>query len=75
MLLTSKVSAKGQITIPKKIRETLGAAPGDLIAYEVVGNIVTLKRIGPLDAAYHTALSQTLNEWNSADDDESFRGL
>lgn len=29
----------------------LGIAPGDLIAYEVAGNVVTLKRIGPFDAA------------------------
>jgi AbrB family looped-hinge helix DNA binding protein len=75
MPLTSRISGKGQVTIPKKIRETLGAAPGDLIAYEVAGNVVTLKRIGPFDAAYHAAVSQTLDEWNSADDDEAFRDL
>jgi antitoxin PrlF len=71
----SRITAKGQVKIPKKISEALGAAPGDLIAYEVAGNVVTLKRIGPFDAAYHAALSQTLDEWNSADDDEAFRDL
>ena len=35
--------------------------PGELID-EVNGNVVTLKRIGPFDAAYHAALSQTLDE-------------
>jgi antitoxin PrlF len=62
MALTSRISSKGQVTIPKKVRETLGASPGDLIAYEVEGNVVTLKRVGPFDAAYHAALSQTLDE-------------
>jgi len=72
---TSRVSSKGQVTIPKKVRETLGASPGDLIAYEVEGSIVTLKRVGPFDAAYHVALSQTMNEWATAEDEEAFRDL
>ena len=67
MPLTSRISGKGQVTIPKKIRETLGVAPGDLINYKVAGNIVMLKRIGSFDAAYHAALAQTLDEWNSAE--------
>lgn len=75
MPLTSTISATGQVTIPKEIREALGAAPGDIIAYEVAGDIVTLKRIGPFDATHHAALSRTLDEWNSADDDEAFRDL
>jgi antitoxin PrlF len=73
MPLTSRISSKGQVTIPKKVRETLGATPGDLIAYEVEGNMVTLKRVGPFDAAYHAALSQTLDEWATAEDEEAFR--
>ena len=75
MSLTSRISEKGHVTIPKKIREVLGSSPGDVIAFEVAGDIVTLKRIRPLDAAYHEALTQTFNEWNSADDDEAFRDL
>lgn len=75
MPLTSRISSKGQVTIPKKVRETLGAAPGDLIAYEVKGKVVTLKRLGPFDAAYHAALSQTLDEWTTAEDEEAFRDL
>jgi AbrB family looped-hinge helix DNA binding protein len=75
MLMTSRISRKSQITIPKKIRETLGAAPGDLIAYEFVGGIVTLRRVDKLATAYHAALSQTLDEWSSADDHETFRDL
>jgi antitoxin PrlF len=75
MPLTSRISSKGQVTIPKKVREMLGATSGDLIAYEVEGNMVMLKRVGPFDAAYHAALSQTLDEWATAEDEEAFRDL
>ncbi|HUJ23923.1 MAG TPA: AbrB/MazE/SpoVT family DNA-binding domain-containing protein [Bryobacteraceae bacterium] len=75
MAFTSRISSKGQITIPKEVRAVLCAVPGDLVAYEVEGNVVTLRRIGPCDAAYHAALSQTLDEWNSAEDEKAFRDL
>jgi AbrB family looped-hinge helix DNA binding protein len=62
---TSRISSNGQVAIPKKVRETLGASPGDLVAYEVEGNIVTLTRLGPFDEAYHAALSQHWTSGNS----------
>ena len=75
MRLMSRISDKGKVTIPKKVREALGASSRDLIAYEIEGNIVTLKRVSPFDAAYHEALSQTVNEWATAEDEEAFRDL
>lgn len=71
----SKLSSKGQVTIPRKIREQLGAKAGDLIAYEIKNNVVTLRRLEPLDAAFHAALSTTMDEWATAEDDEAFRDL
>ena len=73
--LTSRISARGQITIPKTVLKTLGASPGDLIAYEVEGDIVTLMRAGAFDAVCHAALSQTLCEWATAKDEEAFGKL
>ena len=72
---TSKLSSKSQVTLPKEVREALGAKPGDTIAYEVEGNIVRLKRLEPFDAAFHKALSNTLSEWASAADEEAFDAL
>ncbi|MFQ5741418.1 MAG: AbrB/MazE/SpoVT family DNA-binding domain-containing protein [Acidobacteriota bacterium] len=72
---TSKLSSKGQVTLPRAVRDALGVAPGDLIAYQVEGNVVSLKRLQPFDAAFHAALSRTLDEWTSEADEEAFRDL
>lgn len=72
---TSRISSKGQITIPKEIRKTLDVEPGDLIAYEVENGTVLLKRVAPFDAVFHSALSSTLDEWGTAEDEEAFRDL
>jgi len=72
---TSKLSSKAQVTLPRKVREAIGAKAGDTIAYEVEGNVVTLKRLEPFDAAFHAALSSTLDEWTTDADEEAFRDL
>jgi len=71
----SRLSVKGQVTIPKEIREVLGLKAGDMIAYEVQNGVVTLRRTEPFDAAFHKALSATLDEWDTPEDDEAFRDL
>jgi AbrB family looped-hinge helix DNA binding protein len=39
-VLTSRISSKGQVTIPKQVRETLRVEPGDTIVYDIVGTAV-----------------------------------
>jgi AbrB family looped-hinge helix DNA binding protein len=34
-MASSRITSKGQITVPKAIRETLGVGPGDRIAFRV----------------------------------------
>ena len=38
----AKVMAKGQITIPKDVREVLGVASGDRVTFVVEGNTVRM---------------------------------
>lgn len=38
----AKVMAKGQVTIPKKIREILGIESGDRVSFVVTGNEVKI---------------------------------
>ena len=71
----SKLSAKGQITIPADLRKAIGIKTGDFIAYELEGKSIKLKGIDPFDAAYHAAIAETLEEWNSPEDEEAFNDL
>jgi AbrB family looped-hinge helix DNA binding protein len=75
MSKTSRLSSKGQVTIPREIRAALHLEAGDLVAYDLRDGKAILRRAEPFDAAYHSALSETLEEWGSADDDKAFRDL
>jgi AbrB family looped-hinge helix DNA binding protein len=75
MKKTSRLSSKGQVTIPREVRVALHLEPGDLVAYEVKADKAILRRAEPFDAAYHSAVSETLEEWGSLDDEEAFRDL
>jgi len=74
-MLASRLSSKCQVTLPKKVREVLGARRGDTILYEVAGNLVRIRRAEPFDKAFHAALSSTLDEWMSEEDEQAFRDL
>jgi AbrB family looped-hinge helix DNA binding protein len=71
----SKLSQKGQVTIPKRIRKLAGLKPGDMVAYGAENGVITMKRVEPFDSKFHAALSDVLEEWNSPEDDEAFRDL
>lgn len=71
----SKISSKGQVTIPKKVREALGLRTGDRVGYEIEDQSVRIVRIEPFDAAFHAAVSETLEEWASPEDEEAFGDL
>lgn len=45
------------------------------MAYDVADGVVTLRRLTPLDVAFHASLERTLGEWASPEDDEAFGGL
>ena len=74
-MLASRISRKGQVTVPKKIREALGLGSGDFLGYQLEDGAVTLKRLEPFDAAFHSALSHGLDEWHTREDEEAFRDL
>lgn len=72
---TSKLSSKSQVTLPKEVRAALKLHAGDVIAYQIEGDVVSLRRVEPFDAAFHQALNTTLDEWSSDEDEEAFRDL
>ena len=73
--MTSKITSKGQVTLPKEVRKSLGVVAGDRLVYELEGNTVRLRKAEPFHAAWHEAIASTLEEWNSPQDDEAFSGL
>ena len=44
MLGTAKITGKGQITLPKKVRNRLNVDAGDTIIFEYVGNQLVIRR-------------------------------
>ncbi|MEO6625063.1 MAG: AbrB/MazE/SpoVT family DNA-binding domain-containing protein [Burkholderiaceae bacterium] len=75
MLQTSKLTSKFQTTVPFGVRKALNLRAGDLVAFEVNGSEIRLKRATPLDVAFAQALTSTLDEWASAADDKAFKDL
>jgi len=72
----AKISAKGMTTIPQEVRTALAVQPGDLLEWEITGDgRAEVRRVEPLDAALAEALSGTLTEWDSPEDDEAYRDL
>ena len=71
----SKISAKGQTTIPSKIRKLSGLMEGDTIIYEVRDDGLLLKKLKePIDP-YLEFLTTTLAEWDSEEDNEAWNDL
>ena len=63
----SKISAKGQTTIPAKIRNQLGFCNGDTVVYEIKDEGVLMRKVAETNSTYLTAISSTLEEWNSGE--------
>jgi antitoxin PrlF len=72
---TSKLTSKYQATIPEPVRKALHLRAGDAVAFDIENNQIRLRKAQPLDLAYAQALEGTLNEWESAADEEAYRDL
>ena len=69
---TTKLSVRGQIAIPKKIREELNFNEGDLLEVLTKGDLIHIKKnnsVHPCPSSPHTAFCRgpTLVEFRSAE--------
>ena len=71
----AKLSAGGQTSIPKSIREAAGIYVGDTLAFETDGERVVVRRVarGREDTAQD--FSESMSEWMSAADEEAWLDL
>jgi bifunctional DNA-binding transcriptional regulator/antitoxin component of YhaV-PrlF toxin-antitoxin module len=76
MAAISKITSKGQTTVPQAVRAALKSKPGDLIAWEIDarGN-VGVRRVRAADLEYLKAVEGTLSEWHTAEDEKAYGKL
>ena len=71
----SKITARGQTTIPKKIRDAANLSVGDVLAFEIEGERLVLHKVTQGQDDYLQALSGVVGEWSSPEDEEAWRDL
>jgi antitoxin PrlF len=71
----SKLTKKYQATVPQVIRKKLNLNAGDTIAFEIDDDIIKLRKAEPIDIEFANALTPTLSEWESLNDEEAYNDL
>ena len=71
----ARITSRGQTTIPKRVREAANLNAGDTLLFEVHSDCLVVRKMSRVDDAYLHGLSQTLDEWNSPEDEEAWRDL
>ena len=71
----AKITARGQTTIPKSIREAANLREGDVIAFEIEGDHLVVRKVVADRDDYLRGLSQTMSEWASPEDENAWRDL
>jgi antitoxin PrlF len=73
--LLSRLTIKGQATIPVEVRRALRLQAGDRVAFELKNGKVTVRRADSLDRAFLKLAEMAFEEWNSPEDEAAFRDL
>lgn len=76
MPVISKITAKGQTTVPRQVRAALQSKAGDLLAWDIDrSGRVAVRRIQPMDVEYLQSVQGTLSEWHTAEDEKAYGDL
>lgn len=67
----SRVTTRGQATIPKRIREAAGLYAGDMLSFETDGDRVVVRKIAREAGGHLQDISDSMSEWVSAEDEEA----
>lgn len=63
--MTHKVGVKGQVVIPKAIRERIGIQPGDEVVFELSGNEVRIRRMEDAQEAKAAEIRTLRGIWSA----------
>ena len=69
------ITSKGQVTIPKAIREALALKQGDQLRWDLDNGGVLVRLVSPLDLSYLRGVEAGLQEWASIEDEQAFADL
>jgi AbrB family looped-hinge helix DNA binding protein len=72
---SSKLTSKYQATIPAAVRQAMHLRAGDVVAFDIDGDKVILRKATVVDMAFSNALEGTLDEWNSKLDEDAYHDL
>lgn len=71
----ARITARGQTTIPKGVREAANLCEGDMLSFEIEGDHLVVRKVAPGRDDYLHGLSEVLGEWVSPEDEEAWRDL
>ena len=71
----ARITSKGQMTIPRKIRLAAHLNEGDVVSFAVENDRIVFRKLPTARDAYLLGVQETMTEWNSAEDDEAWRDL
>ena len=67
---TARITTKGQLTIPKPVRESLNVSKGDFVVFEEKNGEIVVRKATAIDAAWVRGIQATLGEWEDKLDDD-----
>lgn len=73
--LASRLTSKGQATIPVEIRKALHLKEGDTVIFEMKRGNVTVRRAEPEHLMYLKQAETIFDDWNHPEAEAAFRDL
>ncbi len=71
----ARITSKGQMTIPRKIRLAAQLKEGDVVSFAVENDRVVFRKLPTTQDPYLSGLHETMTEWMTAEDNEAWRDL
>ena len=71
----ARITSKGQMTLPKRVRDAARLACGDVVVFVVENDRVIMRKVRTEADAYLRGVQETMAEWNSAEDEDAWKDL